>query len=188
MSAAYWLASKRPRPKYKNPWDVVFLDGRALPGLARIRSLGLEVLAQHKQPLGGDFGSDTVLGLRAPEFTVELEISHREEWEEFQRWVPVLVPAKDPASRNYLSIRHPLTALWRVFWVLTLGVEFQGPVSGVALALLRFRAANQPRPKAAHHPARKLEKPPTVALDTVGRAPDLRDFLGRTRGRGQKVE
>lgn len=190
--AAFWRRGTRQAQDDQGhrSWDKITLGGVILPGLARISSFAVDANVQHKAARGSDGGKDVVTGLKRPEFTIELELSRKAHWEQWERiarksgdW-PGLLPAKRPTDRNYLPFYSPFTAHWGVSHVLVVGVRQEWPRAGVMKVAIKVLMATPPKSGATHAPSKVLDtgrsEVPIVDLPTsVIRAPELRDRVGR---------
>lgn len=117
-------------PDYSpNPWEVVVLAGRALPGICTIKGLPTLKIDQKKKG-GSDSITFTATGYLPGPLELSCEIWTKAQWAIFQD-VAALVwrkpNKKSKPSDLALPIAHPSLALWGISQVIVQGVSTGKP-------------------------------------------------------------
>lgn len=143
-----------PNPNRTEDWDVLFLGGQRVPGVAYVDvklGSGLDV----QKPKGGK--KATIRDEGAPpaelDITIKLDPS-KDEITKFQAFIPKLRPRSKSGAREPLEIGHPQAALWGINVVTVGDIDAPHPESG-GFYMPRFRATEwapapvvvKPKPK-----------------------------------------
>lgn len=136
-------------------WEVLFLGGKRMPGVARVEiSLpsGLEV---HK-PRGGKKARIKDIGVPPAEVEIELELLSYE-MPELERVIDLLRPRAAGGARKPLEIGHPNARLWGINIVKIRNVGSPHPAPGGSFKLKFSAYEHTDTPKKVKAPAAKPE-------------------------------
>ena len=109
-------------------WDVLFLGGKRVPGIAYVNvklGSGLDI----KKPKGGKKATITDEGAPPSELDVTIKLEP-EEMTDFQSFIPKLRPRAKSGAREPLEIGHPQAALWGINVVTVGDIDAPQPESG----------------------------------------------------------
>jgi hypothetical protein len=136
-------------------WEVLFLGGRRMPGVARVEiqlPSGLEV---HK-PRGGKKARIKDIGVPPAEIEVELELLP-EEMPGLERVIDLLRPRAANGARKPLEIGHPNARLWGIHIIKIRNVGSPQPGPGGSYKLKFAAYEHVDAPKKVKKPADKPE-------------------------------
>lgn len=88
----YWEAEP-------DAFDVVFLGGDRLPGIARFKPIKRGKKVDDKSAKGKNKGPLTIQGYKRAEIEFELELLGPDEWDELQEWMPDLESTPQPGIK-----------------------------------------------------------------------------------------
>ena len=125
MPAPDWLST--------SDWDVLFLAGNRMPGVARV-SITMKGGLDVKKPKKGKKAKVQDEGIHPARIEIELELQS-DELEEFERAIPDLRPRSKDGSRNPIDISHPNARLWGVNAVMVDDIKSPHPETGGTLTI-----------------------------------------------------
>jgi hypothetical protein len=135
-----------------NPWDLVILNGKGIPGICKIH--GLPTLAvDKKKPQGVDGIVVTVTGYQPGPIEIETVLWTQAQWNKFQENLPYwwTKPHKrqevsnkaNPKHKDQLplarTIVHPATSLYGISLVVVLGMSIPEPGPIPQSRLIKFK-------------------------------------------------
>lgn len=109
-------------------WDVLFLGGKRMPGIAKV-TLSLPSGLDVQKPKGGKAARISDDGTPPAELSIELTLQPHE-MEAFRAVHPILRPRAKSGAREPIEIAHPQAALWGVNVVTVGPIESEPPESG----------------------------------------------------------
>ncbi len=122
--------SRTAQAQLQNPWQIVQVDGDALPGLCDVKEVEQKLTVQNNKKSGGDGGRPTIKGRENPEFTVEMEIHAPFQWIAWQQLKPSLNVVEKPTERDEHYVEHPLLAASGITWCIIIGLKHHKPEPG----------------------------------------------------------
>jgi hypothetical protein len=134
-------------------WEILYLSGKRMPGVARVEiqlPSGLEV---HK-PRGGKKARIKDIGVPPAEIDIELELLPAE-MPALQRVIDLLRPRAASGACKPLEIAHPNAAMWgiNIIKIRDIGSPQPGPGGSFTLKLSAYEHVDAP--KAVKKPAEK---------------------------------
>lgn len=151
-----------PRSQW-SPWDIVWLGGRELPGIAQVKKLKVKRKIDKKNGPGRDAATLTHQGYDGAEFDIVLTIWTPDQLTEWDGCRPLIQPVKGKAPSQPLPIEHPLCAEYGVGTVYVEEItDDEGKVRGsreITIAVTEWL----PKPKnTGTQTPKKIALPPTT--------------------------
>lgn len=138
----------------EDAWDVLYLGGTWIPGVARVHVTlpsGLDV----QKPQGGKGASIADDGAPPATLTIEIEFVDNETLNDFARVVPLLRPVAKGKARDPLEITHPNAQLWGIDVVTIADISSPSPSPGGSMIITINAVQWFPAPTPAKKPAKK---------------------------------
>lgn len=131
-----------------NPWDVCILDGKILPGIARVKAKP-ERKVDRKNKAGTDGSNPTVHGYNPGPVEIELIFWLPSQLFELVEQFKTLWPPLAKGKQKPVKIYHPALELVRISQVLIMGITTpeDGPVVGSKKIMIHALEFNPSIPK-----------------------------------------
>lgn len=124
----------------KNPWDVVNLNGKPLPGLCKVKAIG-KLTIDRKKPPGADGLTITSQGYDPGNVDIEILLWTWAQWKEMvQAAVTLWARPRRGGQIKALDISHPALSLWGIRSVVIEGVSIPEPGSIPQSMVVRLKA------------------------------------------------
>lgn len=165
----------------KNPYHRVVIDGRALPGLVKLKKVRQKLTVHGPKAAGKDGnGRPTIRGRENPDYEIDMMLyteEHLRKWDEIR---PTLNVVEHPTDRDEHYVDHPLLALNQIGWCIVIGYDHETPEPGDGMPVKIFLLGCQEKPggtKAVDRPAKNAalsaKDTPAISLPQAQRAPLL---------------
>jgi hypothetical protein len=128
-------------------YDVVFLGGEQLPGIAHWKPIKRDLKSDTKSPKGTHKGPTTHQGYKPAEIEFTLEVLERDEWDELLAWVDRLEPP--PGKEKDVPVAWDI-ASWPTHArnIEAIGnIRLDGPELRNGIMVLTIKATEFDRPK-----------------------------------------
>lgn len=163
-------------------WDTVILGGEFLPGIWSAEA-DVDYDLDVKKVKGKDGANYTDNGRNPAKVKITGQITSKEEWDEWQRIIPVVFPRTKGTKRDPLEITHPEPNSKGVFSVYTEGfpaMKLDKGIMAITVDAIEYDPAPKPTPKkgtGAMSKAAHDEEYARVKYETEAAAADLNQQL-----------